>query len=636
MGGLQNMIAGGGSFRISINDDGTGIPLDFGQSRGISTTGAGGLNLNYELGDRTEFHTSYFYNRVANDLQRNVFRENLLGEGSFTTKEESEQLSRNTNHRLNSTLRFEADSSQRLVFQGGFGFNDAFLDNIRNSQTSGYTGILENMGLSEFHSKGSGLNWDVNGAYLKRFRRPGRVFTANLSTGKRMNEQTGRLFSENVFLPGDPNGFADTIRQKQVSQNDQLNYGGRLSFTEPLGKGKYLEANFSHQNYGNEVEKDFFDSTPAEELFNPELSTHYQRDYLYDRGGLNFRYNRKHFNLTLGTALQGSRLNGKLLDENIPIRKKFTNLLPSLRWNYEFTATRHIEFDYGTEVREPSLEQLQPVVDNSDPLNTYTGNPGLRAEYAHRIDLRFMSFDQFSNTSIFANLRGQYTANRITNSQTIDTLFRQHITPVNVADDWEGDGFFSFGTPLRFIKSQVNFEADARYNRGILFVNAVSNKVDRWDGRLGISLENSKKKWVDAIAGVHWGFNTTRFSESESLNQDFFEENWYADVKVKPGKTWSIDQSVDFTVFQGSAFPDTRLGPVWTASVSKLLWKNKLQLKLSAYDLLDKNAGLNRSSAFNYLQEERVNALGRYVMLSATWSLSGFGGEEGGIQISRR
>ncbi|MBK7407087.1 MAG: TonB-dependent receptor [Saprospirales bacterium] len=635
MGGMQNMMAGGGSFRISIDGNQSGIPLDFGQHNGITTTTAGGLNLNLDLHEKTELNTSYFYNRIGNDLQRDVFRENLLGDNAFSTTENSDQQSRNTNHRFNSTLRHEIDSTQRLIFRGGLGFNDAFLENYRNSQTFGSESVLKNTSLSNFRSDGTNLNWDLNGTYLKRFRKAGRVFTTNLSLGSTKNESTGFLYSENAFLPDDLLGFRDTVQQRQLSTSDQLNYGGRLSYTEPVGKGKYLEVNFAHQNYGNEVEKEFYDSTPTEEVFNSGLSTHYLRDYNYDRGGLNFRYSHKDLNLTLGAAMQHSRLKGELVNLAIPIAKSFTNFVPSLRANYEFTSTRHLEFDYETSVREPSLEQLQPIVDNSDPLNSYIGNPNLRPEYSHNLSLRFMSFSSFSNTNLFANLEGRYTTDRITNSQFIDSLFRQYTTPVNVAWDWEGNGYFSFGTPLRFIKSKINFDIDARYNRSLIFVNAVSNIADRWNGTLGLSLENNKKKWLDAVAGVKWGFNTTRLSESEALNQDFFEQTIYADVLIKPSKNWSIDQSVDFTAYKGDAFSNTAIGPIWKASATRRLWQNKLELKLSVFDLLNRNTGINRSSQFNYFQEERVNVLGRYVMLSATYALSGFG-SEGGMHFEVR
>jgi len=36
---------------------------------------------------------------------------------------------------------------------------------------------------------------------------------------------------------------------------------------------------------------------------------------------------------------------------------------------------------YITYTNQPSLSQLQPVPDNSDPLNIRAGNPGLQQEY---------------------------------------------------------------------------------------------------------------------------------------------------------------------------------------------------------------------------------------------------------------
>ncbi|MCB0684122.1 MAG: hypothetical protein KDC32_24935, partial [Saprospiraceae bacterium] len=129
MGGLRSMMSGGGGgFRLTLDSDEVGVPLDFGQSTGITTTRAGGLNLNYDFGEKTELSTSYFYNRISNELQQSTYRENLLADAPFTSEEETEQLNRNTNHRLNLTLRHEIDSMQRLSLRSNLGFNDAFFE----------------------------------------------------------------------------------------------------------------------------------------------------------------------------------------------------------------------------------------------------------------------------------------------------------------------------------------------------------------------------------------------------------------------------------------------------------------------------------------------------------------------------
>lgn len=625
MGGLQNMAAGGGTFRIALGDNDAGMPLNLGQNNGIASTLAGGLNMNLNLGSRTEWHASYFYNHLQNDLERNTRRQNLLQGDTFSTEEETLQDSRNANHRFNTTLKHEIDSLQQFRLRGALGFSDAFLDSYRYSQT---LGANSSQGLYQSHA--ANINAELAANYMRRFRKPGRVLAANLDFKTGSNESDGTVYSEITFQ----SEAADTVRQRQEGRAGQLGYGARLSYTEPVGRGKYLEVNYARQNYRDETKKDFFDVLPPSERLNPGLSAHYLRDYLYDRGGLSFRYNRKKISLLMMAALQQSRLNGELADENLLIEKTFTNFLPGFRGSLEFTSSRRLELEYDTYVQEPSLEQLQPIVDNSDPLQVYAGNPDLRAAFSHSLETRFMSFDQFSGTNFFANLRGRFTKDRIANSQTVDSLFRQFIMPVNVPWDWEGNGYFSFGAPLRFIKTRVNFNANARYNRQLVFVNNLASASSRWSGALGLSLENVKKKWLDAVIGAEWSFNATRFDEAGALNQDFFRQNFYADLAVKPTKKWSVSQSIELTVFSGNPFPDVVLGPVWEASVSRLFLQNRLQIKASVFDILNRNTGISRSSQFNYLQEERVNALGRYLMLSATWSLSGFGSERSGIQIT--
>lgn len=640
MGGLRSMMSGGGGgFRLTLDSDEVGVPLDFGQSTGITTTRAGGLNLNYDFGEKTELSTSYFYNRISNELQQSTYRENLLADAPFTSEEETEQLNRNTNHRLNLTLRHEIDSMQRLSLRSNLGFNDAFFESSRNSQTFGSENVLENTGLNDYFSSGDNFRFSSGLTYLRRFRKHGRVFTADAELTASSDDRLGTLFSENAFLSGDPAAsFVDTVSQRQEQINDRLDYGGRVSYTEPIGKSFFLETNYSHQNYGNELRKDFYDIRFADEVFDPDLSRHYQRDYLYDRGGLNLRYNRRNFNLTTGVSLQHSQLKGELIDEDLPIRQSFTNWLPSLRWGYDLTTTRHLNFDYETRVQEPSLEELQPVVDNSDPLNTYTGNPDLRPEYSHDLSLHFMSFDQFTFTNIFALLSATYTSDKITNAQSIDSLFRQNTMPVNVDHDWRLSGYFSFGTPLRFIKSRINLTVNSTYNRGILFVNARENGVDRWNNSFDVSLENRKKEVIDAQVGARWSFNSAHYSEDDGLDQNFFDQTYYADLTLNIGESWSFGSSLDYTQYRGQAFSGTAAVPLWQAQVSKLLWNDRLQLKVTAFDLLNQNQGISRTSQLNYLEERRYNTLGRYVMLSLGYSLSGFGKDSGnhGIQITTR
>ncbi|MFT5164915.1 MAG: hypothetical protein ACI8P3_000138 [Saprospiraceae bacterium] len=87
---------------------------------------------------------------------------------------------------------------------------------------------------------------------------------------------------------------------------------------------------------------------------------------------------------------------------------------------------------------------------------------------------------------------------------------------------------------------------------------------------------------------------------------------------------------------QGETFGDQEPVPMWQASISKSFLKNKRgELKFAAVDILNQGIGIDRNSTFNYIEDTRISSLGRYFMMSFTYSLSAFGDSGmGGMQFS--
>ncbi len=638
MGGLSNFMSAGsgnGRVRIEINED-SGIPMPGSTDRGFTDTQAGGVNLNYEFSPKTELSGNYFFNRIQNNLDRLATRQNLLGAGNFDSEEAELRNSGNMNHRLNLTLRHKLDSFQNIIARAQFSYNDAMLLSNLAGSTYDDARNIQNNSLRNYDSDGQNLRGEAGLVYRRRFGRKGRAFVADLSYRNSTDSRKANLLADNTFYP---NGQATTssIRQRQQYGDNAENYGISLSYTEPIGKRQYLEWQASRQQYTNRTDKNFYDliETPTPgEVFNPLLSNQFRRGYRYDRAGMNYLRNRKKYNLTAGAALQHSVLDGTLAGSTENLSRSFTRVLPALFYNYEMGVGRNFSLEYTTNLREPSLEQLQPVVDNSDPLNTYSGNPDLNPEFGHNLNIHLLRFDQFSMTSFFANFGVNYTTDRITNASTVDSLFRRSIRPVNVAQDLTLNGYLSYGTPLRLIKTNLNINLNSTYNRGILFVNEVENNTDRWQHSVGISLDNRKKEKVDINAGASLLLNSTRYSVSRALNQHFLNQRYYTDITVFPSKKWAVGSGLDYAIYSKEAFGEQRSVPLLRASITRYLLKNNRgQLKLAAYDLLNRNIGINRSSQFNYIEEERIVSLGRYIMLSFGYSLSGFGKEKNGFEM---
>ncbi|MEK7253823.1 MAG: outer membrane beta-barrel protein, partial [Bacteroidota bacterium] len=336
MGGLSNFAesGGGGRMRISFDLGESGLPIGANLNNGFTTTWAGGLNLNREFGKKTKLSASYFFNRLKNDIERTATAENLLGDETFLSEKNENRLSQNDNHRLNLTLRHELDSFQNLIFRTRLGFNDAGYDSEGGSETFNSSGELENAGFRDYHSDGENLNLNSTLTYRRRFKRPGRAFVADLTFGKNAIERQGSLFSQNHYF-NLPQPAADTVRQRQNYDDNAMNYGATVSFTEPVGKREYLEIQASHQNYDNKTGKDFYDIlSGGEEFFNDDLSNRYTRNYIYDRGGVNLMVNRKKWNLTTGAALQNSSIADHQAGERDKLEKNYTAVLPNLFFHF--------------------------------------------------------------------------------------------------------------------------------------------------------------------------------------------------------------------------------------------------------------------------------------------------------------
>ena len=636
MGGLSNLMSGsGGTMQMSFNSADAGIPLGSGLNDGLVNTGAGGINFNYDFNKKTSLNSSYFLNNIRNTIEERISRQNFLDNGQiYDSWQNTDLLNKSTNHRLNWNLEHQMDSSQNIRFRSSISFNDGHSSSDRFSQTNNVDDALENTSLRNYDSQAQRFQLNSSLLYRKRLKKLGRVFVADLSTGLTDNDREADLNAVNDFYPDGPTpAYSDTLLQHQLLESRQFNYRAAVNYTEPLGKRRYLGFNYTLSNRSDKEVKDFYDIQEKREIYNTDLSNHFVNDYRYNTGGLSFRLNRKDHQWGLGLNLQHSQLKGNLISANHTLNRSFLNLLPRFNLNYDISSSKNLTLRYTTSVREPSIAQLNPVVDNNDPLSIYLGNPELQPEYAHRLNVNFSSFDQFSFTNIFASVSTSYTRNRIYDARNIDSLYRQIIQPINVEDDLMINGYLSFGTPLRFIKSRINLSLNSLYRKGIDLINEVENKSNRTINTVGISLENRKKEIVDALIGGRVSHNLTRYSENENYNQSFFDQTYYADLTVNFAKSWSVNSSIDVNVYSAESFGDSETVPIWKASLSKFILKNRGQIQFSANDLLDRNIGINRSSSFNYVQEQQVKSLGRYFLLSFNWKISKFGPQNTGVDI---
>lgn len=623
-GGSQQMMSGG-AVRLQFNGaNDSGIPLNFGgRNNGLMTNYGGGINLNKDLGKnrKTQVNSSYFYNYLSHDLVQNTFRENFLPNNqNFNFDQLSTQYNTNSNHRVNLILDHRIDSMNSVKLTTNFTVNET--DSEVKSLSTTFSPEDTRQNESERLSLSAGTTYRLNSTllYRHRFNKKGRSFATNLVLGLTDTERNGSLSATNTFyVPADS---TNTIEQRNYQKNDNQNYGVTVTYTEPLGKRKYLEGNYSLSNNRNQVTREVFDIENENEVVNDLLSNSFSSDYLYQRTGVNFRMNRTKFNITAGVAYQQTNLNGELNPPFEDISRTFSNVLPVIRFNYDFSGTKHLNFDYETSVQEPTIQQLQPVIDNSDPLNIYVGNPSLRPAYNQNCRINFITFDPVSFISFFAFVNVDYTTNAITNAQYINDQLVRTTIPVNVSSNFRAMADASFSFQLKQINSRFSIGTNVRNFQTISILNDTENEIEQWTKGGNFRYSYRYKELFDINLSARLNHQKTTY-EFDQPTQSNVNQTYSSEANLSFLKNYQFNAGFEYLVYQDPANNFRQEIPLLNLSVSRFLLKNKTgELKFSVNNVFDRALGISQQATNNYFERTVSNSLGQYVMLSFTYALN--------------
>ena len=640
--GATRSMAGGG-MRINA-DNSSGVPLDMGGTKGFLKTWSGGVNYNKVFSKKTELNMGYFFNDQISDNRRITQRENFLSNGSFFSNSTSNSLTDNQNHRLNITLDQKIDTFTSLKLTSNLSMTKNSSESTNTSANTRSDGTPQNSGINDNVTEGGGMSAQNSLLLRRRFMKKGRTVSANVFLNYNQSTSDALIDAKQIFYKGSNRSDSTTL-QKDNRVNDRTNYGTTLSFTEPLGKRQYLEANYSYNATINHADRKVSKRlTSSETWSNSNLSNEYINDYIYQRAGLTYRINKKEWNFSTGLQYQHSQLKGQFITTDTSISVPYNFGLPSVRFEYTPVQGKRATFSYETSVREPSITQLQPIRDNTDPLYISRGNPDLKPEYNNRFRIGYNHFNQATFSAFFSNINFNYTTNKITTAQTVDTSLRRVSQPVNVKNDLSSNGFIGYNVPLIPQVLRLDTRTNFSYGRGISQINnidniqnlnskpnSVENLTNRLSAGLTLRLTLTVKDSFDFSLGGTVSNNRTKYSINTAQNQEYNVYDLETDFNWRLPLGLKLFSAFSYNIIKGNTFGTSQGIPLLGGGISKYMLKqNRGELKFQMVDILNKNQGLTRSADVNYIQEERVASLGRYAMLSFTDAFNPMGGMFGG------
>lgn len=610
-----------------------------GGSTGITDVLAGGLNYRDAWSKNIDAYGSYFYNRPRVFVDTKSNTKSILSDATENiTDAASTSNSRNENHRFTFNIENRLDSNNSLIFRPNLALQNSNPDNISTSTTIRNPGkVLVNTTNSKSSSYNSGYN--INGSNLTlrhRFAKKGRTLSLDLGLSASENNGDGILSSLNSYYL---TGKADTLNQHYVDSTKSLNFSPTLSYTEPIGRNQMIELKYSFAyNDNTSINKTYdFDNANAKySKFDSLFSNSYKYTSSASTANLSWRIQKAKFNLSVGTGLQFLDINSVNTTKNVTVARDFVNFTPNVNFTYNFTRTKSLRLFYNGRTGLPTAAQLQPIVTTTDLVNFQVGNANLKPQFTNSVRALYTSFDPFTQHVIFATINATATQNDIQSSIVQDpNTGGRTTTYVNLNGTYNLSGYFSYGFPIKTPKSNLTLQTNLNYAQSqSLFSSSPSiAPVSTYtrSSNLGETIKwtTNLKKNFDMNLSTSYSINPVRSTLSSSQNTDYTTLSTAADFTVYSNNGWIIASDFDLTHYGNR--PDGYNTSVFliTPSIAKQFLKNKAgELRLSCFDVLKQNKAVAASAVGNQQINTITNNLTQYFMLTFTYNLRSFAGQQ--------
>ncbi len=620
----------GGGMVTEFNDGGMSMIFnsegDEGGSTGFPNQQSAGATYSNKF-DKGSVNTSAQYNRLIVNGLTSSYSKTILPTNSIVNNTNSTQRNEKKKYKLSTTDQWGTDSTGlfKLTLKGA---------NVISDNTTSFTGgsfipetgaTLNNTARTTTNSTNDKtLNGSIS--YRLRFAKKGRTISVNSDFNFGDKTQDGLLNAQNDFF----NASNVIIKQETIAQTkslSQLTSAGSVNtvYTEPLGKNSFLIFNYKIGLAGNNSERNTFDDRAGQPKIKVDtLSNHFKFNTVNNSGNISYRYAVKKVNFNIGTGVGSANYSMFDYATNANRSINFTNFIPSATFNFTPKQQKKLVLSYVGNTQNPSLLQIQPIIDNTDPLNITVGNANLRQSFTNRFSFNFNNFKVMKSKYVQFNGSFSNTNDAIATSSTIDGFGKSVNQYVNV------DGNYNFSTGLYYgfdLYKGINFGMNTGVNGGRYnnIVNGIKNTNDNISSRFSIELSYWGDKKINFWSNFEASNNKTVSSIRPGASTNFWSYRNNANVQIKFKKAkFFIDLSTDITVYQKSvAFPNQRNIYLVHPSMRKVISKNdKWEAKLMIYDIFNQNQFVDRNITSNFISETANNGIRRYALFSIVYNFS--------------
>lgn len=339
-------------------------------NQGIPLSQFGGLHYNNtSASGRASVEGDYKINRlhINGNTESDVVTNLPTGTQSAITKTNMSDIS--FRNKLDGKSTFYLDSAQTtsLIINA-----HGELNHKNSSRT--ITGATTSDGALLNDTKRSLSNiGDNNGQHLdvlfrKKLKKERRTFSLFVSEESVLDKGTGVLNATQNFYLLDSIGV--TNQHKDYNTNNFI-LQTKATYTEPLGKNGSLVANYGVIiNNSHSINNSFNqDASGNYSVLDSTYSNKYAFNQLMHRAGLFYAFKNKNSQINIGTNVGFNSFTQENKYDGTSFKRNFVNWYPHVRYKMTASHNRSYELNYSGTTTQPTVGQIQPLLNNQDPLN---------------------------------------------------------------------------------------------------------------------------------------------------------------------------------------------------------------------------------------------------------------------------
>lgn len=611
-----------------------------GQDQGIITTSALGLNYSDKIGKKMNLTGSYFFNSTRNNLNKLTNREIILSETNRQYYEEDLiNTVKNNNHRANARIEYDINPKHAIILTPSLNFqnNTTYIDRAGFNFNNNRDPLSSTLSTSDALT--DGYNLSNNFVYRYKFDKQGRTLSTTVFTSWNKRDQFSELVAKNRDYIRDIN---DTINQDTYGLSDGFNYRATLQFTEALSKKSLLTLSYQVGNNKTSSDQRTFSLVPemGVMVLDTALSNVFDNKFIVQRPSAGISYNLKNWSLNGNLDYQYAVQNNEsMFPLEREFNRSFSNFLPGFNANFrDMQKGTSFRLRYRTSTQEPSVNQLQNVINNQNPLQLTVGNPNLGQSFTHNIFVNYSKINLAKSKTFFTFLFLNYNEDFIGTSTFVaqrDTLVNGEVLlrsggqisrPENLEGNFRSRLFVTYGTPIKKLKSQFNLNSSIAYNRTPGIINLQKNFNNNIDLSQGVTLTSNISKDLDFTVSTTGTYTIVNSTLQPTLDQNYYIQNSNIRLYYSPNKgRLFVSNIVNNSLYSGLSANLDQSVWLWNIEAGyRFLKDRKGELKMTVFDLLNQNNAIGRTITDVAIEDTFTFVLQRYAMLTFTYNIGNF------------